>query len=35
MRIVEHLGKISWSLADKMVMIIFGFVTLKQISPYG
>ena len=32
MRIQEHIDKISWSAADKVILIIYGLVTLFQIN---
>ena len=35
MKIQENLDKISWSIADKVVFIIFGFVSLIQMKSLG
>ncbi len=32
MRIQEHLGKISWSIADKMLFIVYGLVSIVQMN---
>lgn len=32
MRIQEHIDKISWSLADRVVMVFYGIVTIFQIN---
>lgn len=32
MRVQEHIGKISWTFADKLLFLIYGFVTLLQIK---
>lgn len=35
MRIVEHLDKISWSLADKVLFIAFGFISFYHMNLLG
>ncbi|HZV11928.1 MAG TPA: polysaccharide biosynthesis C-terminal domain-containing protein [Candidatus Kapabacteria bacterium] len=32
MRLSDHLSKVTWSLADKVLYLIYGFVTLMQVS---
>jgi len=40
MKVQEHLGKISWTIADKIAVVIFGFISfvlmsMMQTSDYG
>ena len=30
MRLIEHIGKITWSIADKFLFVIFGIITIVQ-----
>jgi hypothetical protein len=32
MKLTEHLGKITWSLADKLLYVAYGFVQFMQIN---
>lgn len=32
MRIQEHLGKITWSIADKITFVLYGFVSIVQMN---
>lgn len=35
MKVQEHIGKISWSIGDKILFILYGFVNLYQASALG